>query len=97
MKIISSPKKSLGQNFLIDKNIIKKIVGIADINKKKIVLEIGPGYGNLTNEIVVMEPKKIIAVEKDKKLSQFLNTKFKDYKNIEIINQDILELINKKK
>ena len=62
------PKKSLGQNFLHDKNIINKIVKIGNISEDKVVLEIGPGSGNLTNEIIAMNPKKLIAIEKDANL-----------------------------
>ena len=51
-------KKSLGQNYLVDKNIIKKIINIGNINKKKNVIEIGPGYGSLTDEIHKKSPKK---------------------------------------
>ena len=68
MKILKS-KRSLGQNFLVDKNIIKKIVNIGNINENKTVLEIGPGYGSLTESIAKLKPKKIIAIEKDKNLS----------------------------
>jgi len=93
MKILHKPKKSLGQNFLIDKNIINKIIKIGNINKSKIVLEIGSGYGNLTQSISIMSPKKIFAIEKDKKLALFLKKKFQDYKNIKIINRDILSII----
>ena len=56
---LERPKKSLGQNFLKDKNIINKIVKIGNINKNKIILEIGAGYGNLTEVISCMNPKKI--------------------------------------
>ena len=58
-------KKSLGQNFLIDKNILEKITNIAKIENKTI-LEIGPGTGNLTSCILKKEPKKIFVIEKDK-------------------------------
>ena len=85
-------KKSLGQNFLLDQNIIRKIVSIGNINKKSIVLEVGPGTGNLTREIVKQEPKKIYAVEKDKTLSLKLNNLFHNQEIIEIINNDILEV-----
>ena len=61
-------KKSLGQNFLIDKNVIKKIVKIGNLNSKSLVLEIGPGLGNLTDEILKYNPKKIWAIEKDDEL-----------------------------
>ena len=96
MKILQKAKKSLGQNFLIDKNIINKIINIGNINKSKIIVEIGAGYGNLTTAITVAKPKKIFAIEKDKKLFSFLNDKFGNYKNIKIINDDILNLIGKK-
>ena len=58
MQFENNPKKSLGQNFLIDKNIINKIIKIGNINKNKTVIEIGPGYGNLTEAIIQMKPKK---------------------------------------
>ena len=96
MKFIKKAKKSLGQNFLIDKNIINKIVKIGSINKTKNVLEIGPGYGSLTTVINNFKPKEIFAIEKDKNLSSFLTNKFKDNKKIKIINADILDLIEKK-
>ena len=96
MKILQKAKKSLGQNFLIDKNIINKIINIGNINKSKIIVEIGAGYGNLTTAITVAKPKRIFAIEKDKKLFSFLNDKFGNYKNIKIINDDILNLIGKK-
>ena len=93
MKLFQVAKKSLGQNFLTDKNIINKIINIGNINKNKIVMEIGAGYGNLTKCIASMGPKKILAIEKDKKLSFFLKKKFENCKNIKIINQDILDVI----
>ncbi len=95
MYIIQKPKKSLGQNFLIDKNIINKIIEVGNINQNKCIIEIGPGNGNLTENIITKKPKKIIAIEKDYKLSFFLKNKFKNYKNIKIINKDILKSIDK--
>ncbi len=80
--------KSLGQNFLSDQNIVKKIVRLSDLSKKDIVLEIGPGTGYLTKGLA-LNCKKVIAVEKDKRLISILKEKLKDHKNIEIINQDI--------
>ena len=65
------PKKSLGQNFLTDKNILKKIVSIIKI-KDKSILEIGPGTGNLTSYILKDNPKKLFVVEKDKHLATLL-------------------------
>ena len=85
-------KKSLGQNFLIDKNILNKIINVAPI-KDKSILEIGPGTGNLTSYILKKNPKKIIVIEKDKKLAMGLKRLFKD--KITIINQDILEVEEK--
>ena len=88
MKI--KPKKSLGQNFLSDKNIINKIVQIEKINGASSILEIGPGTGNLTEFILQKKPKKITVVEKDNNLSKFLKKKFND--RIKIINDDFLNL-----
>ena len=86
------PKKSLGQNFLVDENILKKIVNITEI-KDRSILEVGPGTGNLTSFILKNKPKKVFVVEKDKNLIQGLREKFKDFLNI--INEDIL-CINEK-
>ena len=96
MKFLQKAKKSLGHNFLIDNNIINKIIEIGNINNNKTVMEIGAGYGNLTKAIVCKGPKKIFAVEKDKKLVSFLKKKFKDHKNLKIINRDILNIIEEK-
>ena len=82
-------KKSLGQNFLNDQNIIDKIVDIVDI-KDKSILEIGPGTGNLTVNILKKNPKKMIVVEKDFKLVELLNKNFET--KIKIINEDVLKL-----
>ena len=78
-------KKSLGQNFLIDKNIINKIVKIENIEKNHTILEIGAGYGNLTKAIADMNPQKIYAIEKDRKLSVHLEKRFENYNNVKII------------
>ncbi len=83
------PKKSLGQNFLIDKNILKKIVNITSI-ENKVVLEIGPGTGNLTAYILNEKPKKFFVVEKDDQLSFELKNKFNN--QIKIINEDVLKV-----
>jgi 16S rRNA (adenine1518-N6/adenine1519-N6)-dimethyltransferase len=84
------PKKSLGQNFLIDKNIIKKIINQTNIENQNIV-EIGPGLGNLTDFIITKKPKSLILIEKDLKLFNFLKKKYRDQKNIKIINNDVLK------
>ena len=86
-------KKSLGQNFLVDENILKKIVDISEIQDRS-VLEIGPGTGNLTSFILKNNPKKLFVVEKDKDLVLGLRKKFKDF--LVIINEDILDIDEKK-
>ena len=96
MNFFNTTKKSLGQNFLIDQNIIDKIIKIGNIEENKTVLEIGPGYGNLTRKITDKKPKKIFAIEKDKKLALFLKNSFKDFDNIKIINNDIFNIIENK-
>ena len=85
-------KKSLGQNFLIDERVLTNIVSLKEI-KDKFILEICPGTGKLTRHILNKRPKKLIAVEKDKKLAIFLKEKFKD--KITIINDDILKIDEK--
>ena len=85
-----NPKKSLGQNFLTDKNILKKIVDVGNISGKDEILEIGPGTGNLTDYIIKCKPKHIIVVEKDIELIKILESKFK--KEIQIVNEDVLKL-----
>ena len=84
------PKKSLGQNFLHDRNIINKIIDASEINSTDEVLEIGPGTGNLTRVIVNQSPKKIYVIEKDTLLAKDLKKKFLD--KIEIIIKDILKI-----
>jgi len=93
MKIIK-PKKSLGQNFLTDKNIINIITNAGNISEKDTILEVGPGTGNLTEKILTKIPKKIFVVEKDNILAKKLETKFK--KKLIIINEDILKIDEKK-
>ena len=82
-------KKSLGQNFLVDKNILKKISNTTII-KDKVVLEVGPGTGNLTSFILEKKPKKMFVIEKDSELSNLLFNKFSH--QIKIINEDILKI-----
>ena len=83
------PKKSLGQNFLIDKNIITKIINLGNIYNRNII-EIGPGTGQLTEEIIRRKPKKLLLIEKDNILCQKLKIKYKDLKNVEVLNFDAL-------
>jgi 16S rRNA (adenine1518-N6/adenine1519-N6)-dimethyltransferase len=83
------PKKSLGQNFLIDRNVLEQIVDTVEIADKE-VLEIGPGSGNLTTFILKKNPKKVYAIEKDDELALLLKDKFSD--EITIINDDVLKI-----
>ena len=91
-------KKSLSQNFLIDKNISKKIIKEIKI-KNQLIIEIGPGYGFLTDYILKEKPKKLILIEKDNILFKFLKDKYKNFNEVKIINKDVLNfnLINYKK
>ncbi len=82
-------KKSLGQNFLIDRHVLDVIVDTVDITNKE-VLEIGPGSGNLTSYILKKKPKKVHVIEKDNDLSLLLKEKFND--EINIINDDVLNI-----
>lgn len=82
----------LGQHFLKNKKIIKEILKAAELEKGDLVLEIGAGHGELTSELVKTKTK-ILAVEKDKKLFGFLNKKFSKEKNLKILNQDILKIL----
>ena len=105
MNKISSPKKikeimsrhgfkiskSLGQNFLIDKNILERIIKIAEITKEDCVIEVGPGIGSLT-QYIAEAAKFVVVVEIDKGLIPILKDTLKDYSNIEILNEDILKI-----
>ena len=82
------PKKSLGQNFLIDRNVLELIVDTVDIANKE-VLEIGPGSGNLTSFLLKKNPSKVYVIEKDDELALLLQDKFSD--EIIIINDLILQ------
>ncbi len=83
--------KSLGQNFLIDDEIVSKIVENANITNEDLVIEIGPGLGTLTNELL-KKAKKVIVVELDERMIKILQDRFSLYENIEIINKDILKV-----
>jgi len=82
-------KKSLGQNFLTDRNILEKIASVTEIRNRNI-LEIGPGTGNLTSFIIKNEPKKIIVIEKDNELAMNLSSNFGE--RLTVINDDILDI-----
>jgi len=83
------PRKSLGQNFIIDEEILNKIVEMCYCHKDETVIEIGAGLGGLTSRLAV-QAKMVLAIEKDKKLSQLLKTKIIKQNNIKIIQQDAL-------
>jgi len=91
------PSRGLGQNFLVDKKVIKKIIEVADLRPEDIVLEIGPGLGVLTQELV-KKAKKVIAVEKDPNLVGILNNELRitNVKNVKIIQGDILKTLDSK-
>jgi len=83
--------KSLGQNFLVDENILREIVDGADIKENDIVFEIGAGIGTLTGELA-KRAKKVIAIEIDKRLIPILNETLSEFDNVEIVNQDVLKV-----
>ena len=83
--------KSLGQNFLIDENIVDGIVDCSDISKKDLVIEIGPGLGTLTKKLLE-KAGKIICIELDPKMVKIVSERFKLYNNFEIINEDVLKV-----
>lgn len=87
--------KNLGQNFLIDDNVIENIVEAANIKNNDLVIEIGPGLGTLTKRLLE-KAKKVIAIELDNKMIKVLNERFSLYKNFELINDDVLKVDLKK-
>ncbi len=87
--------KGLGQNFLIDKNILQKIIASANLKPTDTVLEVGPGIGTLTRELAE-KTAKVLAIEKDAAMIKILDETLADYKNVEIINDDILKIKNYK-
>ena len=84
------PRKKWGQHFLADKNILKKVIKTAEIEKEDVVLEVGPGLGGMT-QALAHEAKKVIAVEIDARLAEILRNKLADTPNVEIIRSDILK------
>jgi len=87
---MNKPKKSLGQNFLKSEKIAEEIVSAGEVGSDDIVLEVGPGKGILTEKLLE-KAKKVIAVEKDEQLAEFLKDKFKNNPKLEIIRGDILK------
>lgn len=86
-----NPNKKFGQNFLIDKNVVHKIISFSELSNDDIILEIGPGLGALTEELV-KKVKMVYAIEIDHRLHSYLNKKFSNFNNIKIINGNILEI-----
>ncbi len=84
-----APRKSLGQNFLTDDNILSKIITAGDLGENDLVLEVGPGLGALTEKLVERS-KQVVAIEYDRGLFTILQEKFADSKNLILFNQDIL-------
>ena len=89
LKYETRPSKGLGQNFLIDENILEKIIESAEIKPTDTILEVGPGIGTLTRALA-QKAGKVIAVEKDETMVEVLKETLKDFKNVEVINADIL-------
>lgn len=83
--------KSLGQNFLINEEVVNKIVGSSEISNEDLVIEIGPGLGTLT-KFLLEKAKKVICIELDPKMITILNDRFKLYSNLEIKNEDVLKV-----
>ena len=85
------PSKRFGQNFLIDKKVLKKIITAASLQPRDVVLEIGPGTGILTKELA-KKAKKVIAIEKDPEMVEILKEELKNFKNVKVIQTDILKI-----
>ena len=83
--------KALGQNFLINQNVVDKIVECSDITKEDLVIEIGPGLGTLTKELLE-KAGKVICIELDKKMIKILTDRFSLYENFEVIHGDVLQI-----
>ncbi|MBI3337438.1 MAG: ribosomal RNA small subunit methyltransferase A [Candidatus Staskawiczbacteria bacterium] len=89
------PSMGMGQNFLVNREVLEKIVKSADLKSDDTILEIGPGIGTLTQKLAE-KTERVVAVEKDNRMCQILKETLKDYKNTEIINDDILKIKNLK-
>lgn len=92
-KYKTRPSKIMGQNFLVDQAMLDKIIETANLSQKDVVLEIGPGVGTLTKELV-KRVKKVIAIEKDAIMTEILKETVKDFRNVEVVNTDILKIFN---
>jgi 16S rRNA (adenine1518-N6/adenine1519-N6)-dimethyltransferase len=85
------PKKRLGQHFLVDRNILSKVIRTAEVGKEDVVLEVGPGLGEMTLALARLA-KQVIAVEIDPKLAEILEKKLADCPNVELVKGDILKV-----
>jgi len=85
------PQKRLGQHFLVDRNILAKVIRTAQVEKGDVVLEVGPGLGEMTLALA-QHAKKVIAVEIDSKLAVILKQKVRDFSNVEVVKSDILKM-----
>lgn len=83
--------KSLGQNFLINSEVVENIVNSSEINKEDMVIEVGPGLGTLT-KYLLEKAGKVLCIELDPKMIKILNDRFSEYDNFEIINADVLKV-----
>ncbi len=92
-KYDAQPLKTMGQNFLVNKFVLDKIIIASDVGPKDIVLEIGPGIGTLTKELSKIA-EKVIAVEKDKKMVEILKETLENQKNVEVVQGDVLLTTN---
>jgi 16S rRNA (adenine1518-N6/adenine1519-N6)-dimethyltransferase len=90
VKYNAKPSKGLGQNFLIDKNILNKIIEAAELKKDETVMEVGPGIGVLTQELA-RRTNKVIAIEKDETMIEILGETLSEFKNVNVINEDVLK------
>src|SRR3989344_566384 len=95
LKHSTKPSKIMGQNFLVDKLILDKIIKSADLSISDTVLEIGPGIGTLTYALA-KKSKKVIAIEKDRFMVDILKETLQDVENVEVIQGDILKILNLK-
>jgi 16S rRNA (adenine1518-N6/adenine1519-N6)-dimethyltransferase len=86
-----APRKKWGQHFLVDRNILRKVLRTADVGPQDVVLEVGPGLGEMTLALA-QEARKVMAVEIDRKLAEVLRQKVSGFPNVEIIQNDILQL-----
>ena len=82
------PQKRLGQNFLIDRDLPQKLVAAAQIDAQDTVLEIGPGIGAITQDLA-QKAKRVVAIEKDRNMVEILKETLKEFKNVEIICDDV--------